>query len=160
MSNQPAIDLQGDPVKTRLRLWLRLLKATRKIEGQLRERLRTEFSTTLPRFDVMAALDRHQEGLKMSQLSGVLRVSNGNVTGIVDRLAEEGLVVRVPVQSDRRAFLVRMTKKGREEFARQATAHAGWVDELLGGFDMADAEAMALRLDGLADQLETMEHRR
>lgn len=160
MSNQPAIDLQGHPVKTRLRLWLRLLKATRKIEGQLRERLRTEFSTTLPRFDVMAALDRHQEGLKMSQLSGVLRVSNGNVTGIVDRLAEEGLVVRVPVQSDRRAFLVRMTKKGREEFARQATAHAGWVDELLGGFDMADAEAMALRLDGLADQLETMEHRR
>ena len=92
--------------KDRLRLWLRLLKLTRETEARLRERLKAEFNTTLPRFDVMAALSRYETGLKMSQLSGVLRVSNGNVTGIVDRLAEEGVVVRVPVPGDRRAALV------------------------------------------------------
>lgn len=74
--------------KDRVRLWLRLLKVVRGIEGELRENLRREHNTTLPRFDVMSALSRHPEGLKMSQLSGVLRVSNGNVTGIADRLAK------------------------------------------------------------------------
>ncbi|MGR3568906.1 MAG: MarR family winged helix-turn-helix transcriptional regulator, partial [Pseudooceanicola nanhaiensis] len=95
-------------------MWLRMLKSTRRVEAALRERLRRDFATTLPRFDVMAALARYEDGLKMSALSGVLRVSNGNVTGIVDRLAEEGLVVRVQVPGDRRASLVRLTRKGQE----------------------------------------------
>ena len=83
--------------KDRVRLWLRLLKVVRGIEHELRDKLRREHNTTLPRFDVMSALSRHPEGLKMSKLSGVLRVSNGNVTGIADRLSEEGLVERVAV---------------------------------------------------------------
>lgn len=157
MSGDPATQLHDEPAKARLRLWLRLLKASRKIEGHLRERLRTEFATTLPRFDVMAALSRHPDGLKMSQLSSVLRVSNGNITGIVDRLAEEGAVVRVSVPDDRRAFLVRLTRKGDEEFARQAEAHAGWIDELLGDFSATEAEAMAHRLDALTTRLEALE---
>ena len=107
------------PSKERLRLWLRFLKASRTIEATLRENLRTEFNTTLPRFDVMAALSRFEKGLKMSQLSGVLRVSNGNVTGIVDRLTEDGFLIRVPVSGDRRASLVRMTQRGKEEFRRK-----------------------------------------
>ena len=83
-----------DASKERLRLWLRLLKSSRMIEAHLRDNFRTEFATTLPRFDVMAALSRFEDGLKMSQLSDVLRVSNGNVTGIVDRLAQDGFLVR------------------------------------------------------------------
>ncbi len=82
--------------KARLRLWLRLLKAARLVEAELRERLRTGHGTTLPRFDVMAALARTPRGCRMSELSGVLRVSNGNVTGIVDRLEAEGLVGAPP----------------------------------------------------------------
>ena len=74
------------PAKQRLRVWLRLLKLSRGMENTLRERMRAEFGTTLTRFHVMAALDRHLQGLKMSELSSVLKVSNGNVTGIVDRL--------------------------------------------------------------------------
>ena len=81
--------------KQRLRLWLRLLKTSRDVEGNIRERLRTRYDTTLPRFDVLAALYRNGKGLKMSELSGALRVSNGNVTGIVDRLVTDGAVVRV-----------------------------------------------------------------
>jgi DNA-binding MarR family transcriptional regulator len=84
--------------KARLRLWLKLLKATKHVEAELRENFRTTFDTTLPRFDVMAALDHHSEGLKMSELSSVLKVSNGNITGIVDRLVDDGLLVRVPVE--------------------------------------------------------------
>lgn len=135
--------------KERLRLWLRILKASRRVEADLRENLRVEFGTTLPRFDVMAALSRFEDGLKMSQLSDVLRVSNGNVTGIVDRLAQDGLLVRVPVPGDRRASVVRMTKRGLEEFAVQAAAHEAWIDEMLGDFSQDEARDIAARLDQL-----------
>ena len=131
-----------DASKERLRLWLRLLKTTRGIEAKLRENFRAEFDTTLPRFDVMAALSRYEDGLKMSEISGVLRVSNGNVTGIVDRLADDGLLVRVPVPGDRRAHRVCMTRKGREEFARQAAAHEGWIADMLSQFSAEDARTL------------------
>lgn len=141
--------------KDRLRVWLKLLKVTRAIEGEVRERMRAEYGSTLPRFDVMAALARHPEGLRMSALSGVLRVSNGNVTGIVDRLAAEGRVERVAVEGDRRGQLVRLTRAGREDFEAMARTHEGWVDELLGGLDR---EAAAALLSGLS-RLETREER-
>jgi DNA-binding MarR family transcriptional regulator len=133
---------------------LRFLKASRTIEATLRENLRTEFATTLPRFDVMAALSRYDDGLKMSELSGVLRVSNGNVTGIVDRLADDGLLVRVPVPGDRRASLVRMTKRGHEEFARQAAAHEAWIDEMLVDFTPHQARDIGVRLEQLGNSLQ------
>lgn len=136
----------SDQSRARLRLWLRLLKRSRRVEAVLRDRLRTEFQTTLPRFDVMAALARSETGLKMTALSGVLRVSNGNITGIVDRLAEDGIVVRVQVPGDRRAYLVRLTPAGVAEFERQAHAHAAWIDELLGDFPTAQADDLAAQL--------------
>lgn len=141
------------PTKERLRLWLRFLKSSRTIEATLRENLRKEFETTLPRFDVMAALSRYEDGLKMSQLSGVLRVSNGNVTGIVDRLAEDGLLIRVPVPGDRRASLVRLTKRGAEEFKRQATAHEAWINEMLSDFTPEESRDIATRLELLEASL-------
>lgn len=136
--------------KQRLRVWLRVLKLQRQMEAELRERLRNRFDTTLPRFDVLAALDHHAEGLRMSELSSWLKVSNGNVTGIVDRLVEDGLVVRVPVAGDRRAMLVRLTRKGTETFAQMARVHQGWVDELLGGLTSAEAGQLITLLDTAA----------
>lgn len=131
---------QDGPVsKERLRLWLRVLKTNRIVEAELRERLRKEFGTTLPRFDVMSALYRNQTGLKMSELSRMLVVSNGNVTAIVDRLTDDGLLLREAVPGDRRAARVRLTKKGLGEFERQAEAHEEWVSELFSGLDREDA---------------------
>ena len=121
--------------KLRLRLWLRMLKATRHIESELREKLRLEHGTTLPRFDVMAALERRQEGLKMSELSRRLMVSNGNVTGIVDRLVEDGLVIRVEVEGDRRATRVRLTSDGRRTFEAMAMKHAQWIQQFMDPLD-------------------------
>lgn len=141
--------------KERLRLWLRLLKVSRHVETELRERFRSEFSSTLPRFDVMAALSQAPDGLKMSRLSAVLRVSNGNVTGIVDRLVEDRYVERVPVADDRRAMLVRLTSAGEAEFTRQAKAHEGWVNELLDGMDAGDAKDMAGQLARMMVEKET-----
>lgn len=129
--NAPAASLSKD----RLRLWLRLLKVTSHVEADLRRRLRAEHATTLPRFDVMAALARHPKGLRMSELSDFLRVSNGNVTGIVDRLTEEGLALRVAVEGDRRAQLARLTPAGEAAFADLATAHEAWVNDLLAALD-------------------------
>jgi DNA-binding MarR family transcriptional regulator len=136
--------------KERLRLWLRLLKVVRGVEGELRDRLRQDFGTTLPRFDMLAALSRHPEGLKMSQLSGLLRVSGGNVTGLADRLAEDGLVERVPVPHDRRATMLRLTHAGRTQFAAQAQAHEDWIDQLLAEVSSDDAREMATRLAAFA----------
>ncbi|KIC48673.1 MarR family transcriptional regulator [Tateyamaria sp. ANG-S1] len=153
MTSTPATTPLESASKERLRLWLRFLKTSRAIEATLRENFKTEFDSTLPRFDVLAALSRYEGGLKMSQISGVLKVSNGNVTGIVDRLAEEGLLVRVPVPGDRRASLVRLTKNGREEFARQADAHEAWIDEMLLGFDARAARAFADDLQALEASL-------
>lgn len=157
MTSEPAEEiLDGDRAaspaasKARLRLWLRLLKATKHVEGELRERLRIDFDTTLPRFDVLAALYRAEAGLKMSELSGVLRVSNGNVTGIVDRLVNDGLIMRVPVDNDRRATTVVLTKAGRDEFARMAERHEGWVDELLSDIQLSEIAALAEALDRVA----------
>jgi len=143
----------ADAAKTRLRLWLRLLKTSRRIEAELRDNLRREFGGTLPRFDVMAALDQYPKGLKMSQLSGVLKVSNGNVTGIVDRLVADGMIVRVAVPGDRRASLVQLTGTGRNEFARQAAAHEIWIDRLLGGFSEAEALRVSDRFETVTDSL-------
>jgi DNA-binding MarR family transcriptional regulator len=125
--------------KSRLRLWLRLLKTTQWIEGEIRERFRTEFATTLPRFDVMAALHRNPDGLRMSHISGLLNVSGGNVTGIVDRLEGDGLAERRPVPGDRRAYDVGLTSSGLAHFERLARAHEEWVDELLASVSGAEA---------------------
>ena len=138
--------------KERLRLWLRLLKTTRSIEASLRENFREAFGTTLPRFDVMAALSRFDDGLKMSEISGVLKVSNGNVTGIVDRLADDGMLVRVAVPGDRRAQRVRLTQRGQEEFARQAKAHEGWISAALESFSAEEARDVLTRFS-VPDQM-------
>jgi DNA-binding MarR family transcriptional regulator len=132
--------------KQRLRLWLRLLGASRGIEHRLRERLRAQHDTTLPRFDVLAALDRHREGLRMSDLSAKLRVSNGNVTGIVERLVQDGLVERGPLEGDRRALRVRLTEAGRARFAAMAADHEDWVGDLLGGLAPDEIETLAALL--------------
>jgi DNA-binding MarR family transcriptional regulator len=128
--------------KQKLRLWLRLLRASRAIEVDLRERLRVAFGMTLPKFDVMAALDRNRGGMIMTELSRFLMVSNGNITGIVDRLVSEGLVVRLAHEGDRRATFVRLTPKGVQRFQTMARAHEAWVDEILAGMSAADAEAL------------------
>jgi DNA-binding MarR family transcriptional regulator len=114
-----------------LKLWLRMLSCTTKIEAVIRSRLRTEFGITLPRFDLMAQLERHPEGLRMGELSKRMMVTGGNVTGITDQLEQENLVVRVPDPKDGRAFSVKLTPAGRKAFAQMAKVHESWIAELL-----------------------------
>ena len=135
--------------KDELRLWLRLLTCTTLVEGEVRARLRHDFDTTLPRFDLMAALDRARGGMTLGDISRRMMVSNGNVTGLAARLEAEGLVERRARPGDRRAQLLRLTAKGRRDFARQSAAHEAWIAELLAG--LAPEERVALfRLLGRA----------
>ncbi len=122
--------------KQSLRLWLKLLGCTLIVEKRLRARLDADFATTLPRFDVLAALERHPQGLKMSALSEFLMVSNGNVTGVVSRLIQDGLVTRTILAEDRRAATVRLTRKGRESFLRMAASNERWMDSMFA--DLSD----------------------
>ena len=116
-----------------LRLWLRLLACTNLVEAPLRKRLREQFEGSLPRFDLMAQLDRHPGGLKMRELSDRLMVTGGNVTGLTDRLVSEGLVERREDPGDRRTSTVALTAEGQRQFRTMARAHEAWVAELFGG---------------------------
>jgi DNA-binding MarR family transcriptional regulator len=112
-----------------LRLWLRLLTCTQLVEKEVRSMLRERFDTTLPRFDLMAQLERAPAGLKMNELSRRMMVTGGNVTGITDQLVGEGLVERIDVEGDRRAYRVRLTPKGRKMFNDMARQHEDWIVE-------------------------------
>jgi DNA-binding MarR family transcriptional regulator len=116
-----------------LRLWLRLLACTNLIEAPLRTRLREQFDGSLPRFDLMAQLDREPAGMKMRELSRRLMVTGGNVTGLTDRLVAEGLVRRREDPADRRATSVALTAEGRRQFRAMAKAHETWVVEIFSG---------------------------
>jgi len=132
--------IQGD--HQALRLWLRLLSCTVRVENEIRLRLRREFNTTLPRFDLMAQLERSHDGLRMNELSRRMMVSGGNVTGITDQLELEGLVTRAACPWDRRAFTVRLTFHGVKRFRQMAARHEQWVIELLAGLSRDEKETM------------------
>ena len=110
-----------------LRLWLRMLTCTQLVEKQVRIHLREQFDTTLPRFDLMAQLERNPDGLKMNELSRRMMVTGGNVTGITDQLVLEGLVERMEVDGDRRAYRIKLTTSGRKIFHDMARQHEGWI---------------------------------
>lgn len=151
MTTQHRPKIKAEPVtKQKLRLWLRLLRTSRSIEAELRQRLRVEFGTTLPKFDVMAALARKGSGMTMTEVSRFLKVSNGNVTGIIDRLVAEGAVVRLAHEGDRRATFVRLTARGTQQFQAMAKAHEAWIGELLGAVGREDADRLVSLLGTLA----------
>jgi DNA-binding MarR family transcriptional regulator len=125
-----------------VRLWLRLLSCSTQIERVIRTRLRERFETTLPRFDYLAQLERHIDGLRMNALSRYLMVTGGNVTGLTDQLVAEGLVERAPDPDDRRALIVKLTSVGRKQFQRMAQEHEAWLVEMLDGFDAPHKDAL------------------
>jgi DNA-binding MarR family transcriptional regulator len=140
-----------------LRLWLRMLSCTNRIESVIRKRLAAEFATTLPRFDLMAQLERHRDGLTMRELSQRMMVTGGNVTGITDQLENEGLVVRTPHPSDRRALFVRLTPAGRRLFRRMASIHERWVVELFDGWSEEEKEHVHKALASLKTHLANLD---
>jgi DNA-binding MarR family transcriptional regulator len=142
-----------------LRLWLRLLSCTTRVEGMIRNRLRREFATTLPRFDLLAQLEREPEGLPMGELSQRLMVTGANVTGITDQLEAEGLVVRTAYPGDRRSYAVQLTRSGRRQFRRMAAAHEQWVVELFAGWGGKQQEQMYALLADLKTHLATVDGR-
>ena len=114
-----------------LRVWLRLLTCTNLLDAEVRTRLKQTADTTLPRFDILAQLERHDGPMSMGELSKRLMVSNGNVTGLIDRLAGEGLVDRTPSPDDRRVQMVSLTRKGAKSFSEMAENHRVWVGEMM-----------------------------
>ena len=139
-----------------LRLWLRLLSCTTQIEAEIRRRLRARFGVSLARFDYLAQLYR-RDGLKMRELSRQLLVTGGNVTGLTDDLSQEGMVVRESSPGDRRAWIVRLTPKGRRHFEAMAREHEGWILELFAGLDAGAVQRLHAELGRLRVHLVTNE---
>lgn len=135
--------------RTELRLWLRLLASSSLIENEIRQRLREKFGTTLPRFDLMAQLERVEDGLLLGELSRRMMVSNGNVTGLAERLVQAGLIERNALEADRRAVRVRLTTKGRQVFGEMAAAHAEWISDLFADLSEEEQKAIWSRLGKL-----------
>jgi DNA-binding MarR family transcriptional regulator len=133
--------------KSELRLWLRLLSTANLISAQIRRNLRTGFNVTLPQFDLLAQLEREPNGLRLGELSQRMMVTNGNVTGLVDKLVEQGFVVREASPEDRRAMNVRMTKAGASLFAVMARAHEEWMTGLFSDVPVEARKALMRELD-------------
>ena len=138
-----------------LRLWMRLLTCTQIVEKRVRSHLRERFDTTLPRFDLMSQLERAPDGLKMNELSRRMMVTGGNVTGITDQLVTEGLVDRVDVLGDRRAYRVRLTPKGRKLFQEMAQQHEGWIVEAFAGLSDKDVATLHKLLGKVKDHAQS-----
>jgi DNA-binding MarR family transcriptional regulator len=125
-----------------LRLWLRLLTCTTLIEGEVRRRLRDTFDVTLPRFDLMAQLDKAPNGMTLGELSRRMMVSNGNVTGLAERLVEQGLLDRRAAPNDRRAQIVSLTAEGRRAFRAMARTHEDWIADIFAGLDAGEIDTL------------------
>jgi DNA-binding MarR family transcriptional regulator len=136
-----------------LKLWLRMLATTTQIEAEIRRRLREQFDISLARFDYMAQLYRHRDGMKMRALSKYLMVTGGNVTGLTDELARDGLVARESSPTDRRAWIVRLTPKGRRVFETMAEEHERWILELFSSMDEKAMNQVHAHLGELRVQL-------
>src|SRR6201995_1014605 len=140
-SETKAVELPDDHADE-LRLWLRLLTCTTLIEGAVRSRLREKFDVTLPRFDLMAQLDRAPDGMTLSDVSKRMMVSNGNVTGLVERLVESGHLDRRTSDSDRRVQVIRLTKAGRAEFRKMAAEHETWISDIFADLAPKDVKEL------------------
>lgn len=151
---EPDAETRGhDDHHVSLRLWLRLLACTARIENRVRQKLQSEFATTLPRFDLMAQLERTPEGLRMSELSQRMMVTGGNVTGITDGLEKEGLVQREVDAADRRVFRVKLTPEGQRQFQRMAAEHERWIIELFGPLSAKQKKQLAELLGELKQHI-------
>jgi len=162
-ANEEAPDFESrlsDEDHESLRLWLRLLTCATMVERRVRANLRERFAITLPRFDLMAQLERHPEGLRMGELTRRLMVTGGNVTGLTDQLVDEGLVERRPIPGDRRAHAVRLTAKGEEAFDAMARAHEDWVIGMLAAMPAADRARLHALLGTLKSGLRAQEQGR
>ena len=131
-----------DDHHAQVRLWLRLLTCTTLIEGEIRRRLRDHSDFTLPRFDLMAQLDKARGGMTLGELSSRMMVSNGNVTGLAERLVAQGLVTRKPSPHDRRVQIVSLSAEGRRAFRKIARAHESWIAEIFSGLSSNDTAAL------------------
>jgi DNA-binding MarR family transcriptional regulator len=134
-----------DDHRDELRLWLRIFTCKEVIEAEVRRRLRDRFNVTLPRFDLMAQLERAPKGMTLGELSQRMMVSNGNVTGLVERLVEQGLIDRRPSPKDRRAQIVSLTAEGRRVFRAMARANGEWIGQMFADLSSNDIDAL-LRL--------------
>jgi DNA-binding MarR family transcriptional regulator len=155
-TSEALVDLETRATKDdhqALRLWLRLLSCNMRIENQVRSRLRRDFGSTLPRFDLMAQLERNPGGLRMSEISKRLMVSGGNVTGITDQLEREGLVVRTLDPTDRRAVTLKLTESGLKRFRELADQHEHWIIDLLDGLNRDEKQTLLALLKKLKTHL-------
>ena len=140
-----------------LRLWLRLLSCTTRVEDKIRQKLRESFDITLPRFDLMAQLERHPDGLSMGELSRRMMVTGGNITTIVDQLEKEKLVLRVVGVNDRRSFTVKLTQAGKDAFTDMAIAHEAWVADLFEGLSVSQQTELYTLLGAMKRNLQKQE---
>ncbi|MGL4242887.1 MAG: MarR family winged helix-turn-helix transcriptional regulator [Beijerinckiaceae bacterium] len=142
IDRETTVALRPGDHKAELRLWLRMLTCSTLIESGVRRKLRESFDVTLPRFDLMAQLDKTPGGLTLGELSQRMMVSNGNITAIVEALLAQGLVSRTPSATDRRAQMVALTPDGRAAFRRMAGAHEEWIAEAFAGLSAAEVEQL------------------
>lgn len=136
----------GSDSKNSLRLWLNLLKCTKQLEQEMSERFRESHGSSISRFDVMAHLSQAGEGgLNTSVLAASLLASKGNITRLLDRMEQDGLLKRELCPDDRRVSKIFLTPEGEERFDKMARDHESWALEVFESIDNNERQEL-LRL--------------
>ena len=146
--------------KEGLRLWLRIVSCTQMVEQEVRSMLRDKYDSTLPRFELLSALDRVPDGLSMGELSGWLMVTKGNVTGIAERLSEDGFIKRNPTPTDRRSFCVTLTPKGKKIYKEMEEDYESLLDKLFTDVSLDDSDTFTGVLAKVKEVVEELREER
>lgn len=146
--------------KQGLRLWLRIVSCAQVVEQEMRTMLREKFDMTMPRFELLATLDRVPAGLTMGELSQWLLVTKGNITGIAERLSEDGYVRRQPTPTDRRSFVVTLTPKGRKAFKEMEQEYEQLLERIFADVSDDDSDNFAGVLTRVREAVEEIRSER
>jgi len=145
-------DLTEQLSNIEVRIWIRMLTLHGKVYSRLNRTFLDRFGISLAKFDVLAQLDRFGDDLSQGELSQRLKVTGGNVTGLVRRLVADGLVTRKMSASDRRSFVVRLTPNGRELFRAARDMHDELLRDWFGDLSPDELAAALASLNLLSSQ--------
>lgn len=132
-----------------VRVWFRLIRLEARMQAAVGERLRG-IGVSIPQCDVLTTLTE-QEGVSQQELAKRLYVTKGNISSLLDRLEEAGLVERRSTVSDRRQYAVYLTETGRRTAEKAIAVQHRWIASTLGRMTEVDLAALETQLVALRD---------
>ena len=137
-----------------LKLCIELIRCSSQLDRIIDRNLRSKFGQSISRFDLLAQLQRVGEsGLSIGELGKRLISAKGNITGLINRMIKDELLLKTAKIGDRRSFNIKASAKGSQLFKQMADSHAQWVYELFADIDLESMNNMTYLLGDIRGAL-------